>query len=73
MVCSFFSDTKVRFSEHNTKNEACFFSFFYGDIQFHQFHFLQVVDYLAFADETAVSPQFHFRHVMKTISQYHGL
>ena len=29
------------------------------DFQFHQFHFLQVVDYLAFADETAVSPQFH--------------
>jgi hypothetical protein len=45
----------------------------YIDFQFHQFHILQVVDYLAFADETAVSHQFHFRHVMKTISQYHGL
>ena len=50
-----------------------YFFLIYIDFQFHQFHILQVVDYLAFADETAVSHQFHFRHVMKTISQYHGL
>jgi len=30
---------------------------------FHRFHFLQVVDYLPFAGETAVSLQYHFRHL----------
>ena len=41
------------------------FHFKKNDFQYHQFHLLQVVDSLAFAGDTALSLQFHFRHLWK--------
>jgi hypothetical protein len=34
--------------------------------QYHQFHFLQLTGHQVFADDTALSLQFHFRHTRKS-------
>ena len=34
--------------------------------QYHQFHLLQLTGHQTFADDTALSLQFHFRHTRKS-------
>ena len=42
---------------------ACKVAFQKDDFQYHQFHSLQASGYHAIAGETALSLQFHFRHL----------